>query len=74
MPHRGSPPLLGLVVGGLGLAEALVEDLGVLVLQHYSAHAHHLGYIDHLRQHPWRLLRDDASAQLGVACAGDAGE
>ena len=32
MPHGRSPPLLSLVVGRLGLVDALVEDLGVLVL------------------------------------------
>lgn len=31
MPHGRSPPLLGLVVGGFGLGDALVEDLSVLV-------------------------------------------
>jgi len=31
MPHGRCPPLLGLVVGGLGLSDALVEDLSVLV-------------------------------------------
>ena len=30
--HGRSPPLLGLIVGRLGLVDALVEDLGVLVL------------------------------------------
>jgi hypothetical protein len=32
MPHRRSPPLPLLGVGRLGLGDALVEDLGVLVL------------------------------------------
>jgi hypothetical protein len=32
MPHRGSAPLPGLVVGGLGLTNALGQDLGVLAL------------------------------------------
>jgi hypothetical protein len=32
MPHGRSPPLTGLVVGSLGLADALGEDLSVLVL------------------------------------------
>lgn len=32
MPHGRSPPLLGLLVGALGIGDALVEDLGVLVL------------------------------------------
>lgn len=33
MPHGRSPPLLGLVVGGFGLDDTLVEDLSVLVLK-----------------------------------------
>lgn len=34
MPHRRSPPLAGLVVSRFRLGEALVKDLGVLVLDH----------------------------------------
>lgn len=37
MPHGRSPALPGLFMGGLGLGDALVEDLGVLVLDHRSA-------------------------------------
>lgn len=32
MPHGRSTALPGLVVGGLGLGDALVEDLSILVL------------------------------------------
>ena len=43
MLHGRSPPLLGLVVGGLGLVDALVENLGVLVLYDCQKEHWHAG-------------------------------
>lgn len=61
MPHGRRAPLAGLLVGSLGITDALGQNLGVLVLQCVSMGSLPLGGVGvDVRQHPWKPPRGGA--------------
>lgn len=60
MPHGRGPPLARLVVGALGLGDALGKDLSVLALPDVSTCIEWCIMLANVRQHPWKPQRGGA--------------